>query len=176
MPSEADDYELLSAWTLHTLKAYFEAILREQRDAMKVAADEREKAASIVRDSLESQYRAADSSLERHVAEQVQQIRQIITLNEKALEAANAASEKAIQKAEFATEKRFDSVNAFRAQLVDQASTFAPREVVEPRLTAIESWQAKIVGALALLGVFIPLATALVVYLLTRNAIPVTPP
>lgn len=37
------------------------------------------------------------------------------------------ASEKAVVKAETATEKRFDSVNEFRGQLKDQASTLLPR-------------------------------------------------
>jgi hypothetical protein len=37
------------------------------------------------------------------------------------------SSEKAVAKAEIATEKRFDSVNEFRGQLKDQASTLLPR-------------------------------------------------
>jgi hypothetical protein len=48
------------------------------------------------------------------------------------------ASEKAVSKAEMATEKRFDSVNEFRAQLKDQASTLMPREEAAARFMAIE--------------------------------------
>lgn len=39
-----------------------------------------------------------------------------------------AASDKAITKAEIATERRFESVNEFRAQLADQATTFLRRD------------------------------------------------
>lgn len=45
-----------------------------------------------------------------------------------------AAAEKAIQKAELATEKRFESVNEFRQQLVDQSQTFATKETVQAQL------------------------------------------
>jgi CHASE3 domain sensor protein len=41
--------------------------------------------------------------------------------------AALLAAEKAVAKAETAAEKRFESVNEFRAQLSDQASTFLSR-------------------------------------------------
>ncbi len=137
MPEE--DYELLSAWTLHTLKAYFEAILREQREATNVASVEREKAASIAREGLHEQFKAGDTALERHIAEQVQQIRQVIDLNERAVVAAFDASEKAIQKAEIANEKRFDSANGFRGQLSDQAASFATREVLDTSVKQIHA-------------------------------------
>src|ERR1700730_4191818 len=50
-----------------------------------------------------------------------------------------AASEKAVGKAEMATEKRFDSVNEFRAQLKDQASTLMPREEADVKFRAIDN-------------------------------------
>jgi hypothetical protein len=90
-----------------------------------------------------------------------------------AMEAAFAASEKAILKAENATERRFESVNEFRAQLAEQTTSFMPREVIEPRLAAVEKWQAKIVGALALVTIILPVLVAFAVYLLTRTSIPV---
>ncbi|MBA2724515.1 MAG: hypothetical protein H0U53_00865 [Actinobacteria bacterium] len=40
-------------------------------------------------------------------------------------------------------------------------------------VSSMQKWQFKIIGALALLGVFAPLATGIAVWLLTRNAIPI---
>jgi len=47
------------------------------------------------------------------------------------------AADKAISKSENAADKRFDSVNAFRAQLSDQALTFMPRKESDVRIDAI---------------------------------------
>ncbi len=228
-----------------SVKEHFEKVLSEKERATLVAEREREKAASIARDSMHEQFSAADLALERHITEQVQQIRQVIASGEKAVEAAFASSEKAIQKAEIANEKRFDSVNGFQRQLTTQAATMATREMVETNnrqmsaliernredlaeqrgaylpnttfdtalaewsvwrnkvdvrdveqlsnvisrralddilapivenVTGLQQWQFKIIGALAFLGVFAPLATGLAVYFMTRTAIPITPP
>lgn len=131
--------EAAPAWTLASQKAYFEAILEEQRLAIHTADAEREKSAQIVRESLTQMVTAADAALGRHIEEQVRQIRQIIDLNLTAVDAAFAASEKAIQKAEAATEKRFESVNEFRAQLATQTHSFMPREVAEAKLKEIST-------------------------------------
>lgn len=55
------------------------------------------------------------------------------------------ATERAVSKAEIASEKRFDSVNEFRAQLTDQASTFLTRaesmqrtDTINEKITALE--------------------------------------
>lgn len=122
-----------TAWTLDTLKAYFEAILREQRLAMDMATVEREKAAQILRDGLLHQIESGDHALEHHIQEQVRQIRTIIEMGSAQVQAAFDASEKAILKAETATERRFESVNEFRAQLASQTASFMPREVAEAR-------------------------------------------
>lgn len=47
-----------------------------------------------------------------------------------AINAALQAAEKAVTKAEMASERRFEGVNEFRAQLSDQARTFASEEKV----------------------------------------------
>ncbi len=52
-------------------------------------------------------------------------------------QAALDAADKAILKQEAAIEKRFDAVNAFRAQLADQASSFLPRKESDVRMDAI---------------------------------------
>jgi len=56
---------------------------------------------------------------------------------DKAVQAALLAAEKAVNKAENASERRFESVNEFRAQLADQASTFIPRSEAEARISAL---------------------------------------
>lgn len=124
-------------WTLHTLKSYFEAILREQRQATEMASTEREKAAQILREGLAHQIDSGDRALEHHIQEQVRQIRTIIDMGSAQVRAAFDASEKAILKAEVATERRFESVNEFRAQLASQTASFMPREVAEARLAEI---------------------------------------
>ena len=60
-----------------------------------------------------------------------------ILAQDKAVQIAMIASEKAVVKAEVAAEKRFESVNEFRAQLTDQATTFMPRAEAEQRLSAL---------------------------------------
>jgi hypothetical protein len=54
-----------------------------------------------------------------------------------AVNTAMTAAEKAVAKAEAAAERRFESVNEFRAQLADQASSFMPRTEAEQRITAM---------------------------------------
>lgn len=58
-------------------------------------------------------------------------------LQKEAVETALVAAEKAVTKAETAAEKRFESVNEFRAQLTDQASTFVMRKELDVRLDAM---------------------------------------
>lgn len=48
-----------------------------------------------------------------------------------AVTAALTAAKEAVDKAERAADKRFESVNEFRAQLADQASTFISRELAD---------------------------------------------
>ena len=61
-----------------------------------------------------------------------------LTAQEKAVEAALLAAKEAVTKAEAATEKRFDSVNAFRAQLADQSASFMPRAEYDANHKALE--------------------------------------
>lgn len=53
---------------------------------------------------------------------------QRFTAQQEAIHAALLAAKEAVSKAESATERRFDAVNEFRAQLADQASTFARQD------------------------------------------------
>jgi hypothetical protein len=87
-----------SGWSVETLRAH----LQRQLDDLRAALDERH----------QTQTKAVDTAF---IAQQT------------AMQAALQAVEKAITKAEIASDKRFESVNAFRAQLNDQAATFMPR-------------------------------------------------
>lgn len=160
-------------WTVRTLKAYIEAILEEQRRAIHTADEEREKSAQIVREALSQQITAADAALSQHIGEQIRQVRQVIELNGKAVDAAFAASEKAILKAETAAERRFESVNEFRAQLADQTQTFMPREVAEAKIdevgkkvddltSRVNVTQGKAAGVSASVGLMIAVAAIVI--------------
>jgi hypothetical protein len=74
---------------------------------------------------------------ERHVA-QGRAIDAAMAAADKAVQAALDAAEKAVDKAERASEKRFESVNEFRGQLVDQAKTFMPRAEYTVQHQALE--------------------------------------
>lgn len=74
---------------------------------------------------------------ERILAEKDAAYAQRFEAQEKAVEAALIAQKEAVQKAETAAEKRFDSVNEFRAQLSDQATTFMPRREAESSMRAM---------------------------------------
>ena len=80
----------------------------------------RDKAAQVLKESLQDEVRMADGNLLQHIQHQKEQVA-----------AAFAASEKAIQKAETAVDKRLDGMNEIRQTLVDQQITFVGRLVFE---------------------------------------------
>ncbi len=65
---------------------------------------------------------------------------------ERAAVLALAGSDKAMQKAEVSVDDRLKAMNEFRASLTDQTSTFANKEAVEFRLTAIDKQLATLAG------------------------------
>ena len=96
---------------------------------------------------------------------------------EKGTAAALAAAKEAVAKAEVATEKRFESVNEFREQLKDQQLTFLARneflttnKTISDRLDTVEGTQSKMVGALILLVVVMPIITGIIVFYVTHKA------
>ena len=172
------------------------ALRGEQQRALDQANQEREKAAQNLRVELARAIAEGDDRLREHIQNQIVQIREALASADKLeierVDAANVKtdgvrrevqlvqgfSEQAISKAEVSTEKRFESVNEFRAQLADTIATFVPREVFDTegrRISAVEAFQSKILGALALFGILVPILTALAVYLLTRHGITVLP-
>lgn len=93
-----------------------------------------------------------------------------------------SSSDKAIAKSEAATEKRFQSVNAFREQLAEQATTFMPREVAEAQmielrkkldeLTArVDTAAGKSLGANAVVGLIVAAVTVISAVILGANGI-----
>lgn len=99
-------------------------------------------------DNLEKHLATQIESERRHAATQLQAaadltdakfvtFRTLVDGQARQVELALDASDKAIGKAEIANEKRFDSVNAFRQQLNDQAATFMPRTEAEGIVTGL---------------------------------------
>lgn len=121
-----------------SLKDHFEAILREQQRAVEQATAEREKAAAVLRESLLSRVTQGDESLERHIKEQIAQIRNIINGQQELVDQAFDSSQQAIVKAEQATEKRLDLLNEFRAQAADEQKRFLPIDVYTEKHTALQ--------------------------------------
>lgn len=73
---------------------------------------------------------------------------------ERAVAAALLSAEKAVVKAEIATEKRFESVNEFRGQLADQATSLLSRNeyltghrALEEKITGVKEQQSAGTGA-----------------------------
>lgn len=83
------------------------------------------------------------------LAEKDKRDEQRFQANKEAINAALLAAEKAVVKAEAAAEKRFEGTNEFRAQLDDQAKTFASNEKVDllvDRINRMETAQSMQAG------------------------------
>lgn len=87
---------------------------------------------------------------------------------EKAVNSALIAAKEAVTKAETAAEKRFDSVNEFRGQLKDQASTLMPRTETESRLNGLEDKIGSITTTV-FTAVFLGIAVVTCVLLILRR-------
>jgi len=86
-----------------------------------------------------------------------------------------AASDKATTKAEDALTRRLESMNEIRAQLGEQATTFARQDVVNTqfigvieRLGRLEGFQNRMMGALVVVPMVTSVLVGLVVYFVTR--------
>lgn len=96
----------------------------------------------------------------------------------------------AIDKASHALDARLESMNLFRAQILEERVQLLTKEeyeqrhaslearldvargALESRLAALERWQSKIIGALALVIFLTPLVTALLVWVITNHNAP----
>ncbi len=151
-----------------TLREYIESILAEQRQALRVAEEEREKSAAALRKEVDRAVREGDERLREHIANQISQIRGDLISSEKLeltrIEKVEAqvrsasreiqivldASRQAIEKAEHANDRRLDLLNEFRAQQSDEAKKYLQRsehasfkEQVTDRLSGMELRQAR---------------------------------
>ena len=89
------------------------------------------------------------------------------------------ASHEAVAKAEDAMTLRLEGMNEFRSQIQSERATYATREQRDDdqkRVGRIEATIAKLVGGLILASFLMPLLTGVIVYLLTRHAIPTSRP
>lgn len=91
-----------------------------------------------VRNLMTEALEAADKRYDQRFEGQEKAVNAALAAAEKAVNAALVAADRAVAKAEIAAEKRFDSVNEFRGQLRDQATTLLPRAEADARLLAIE--------------------------------------
>lgn len=142
------------------------ALHAEQQRASDIAERERTKTAEALGTGLTLAISEGDERLREHIASQVQQIEaalhaaealsyERISRLESGIDSADRqaatrvsalndlvqqqfdSTREAVSKAEAANEKRFESVNAFRAQLGDQAAQFLPREVADAQFVEL---------------------------------------
>lgn len=121
---------LSAAEQLVSLKEYIYQIISERDRQYAQRFEAQQKAVDAALAAQDKATAAAFSAAEKAVAA-------ALAAQEKATNAAFAAANSAVQKAEFANEKRLDSVNEFRAQLKDQASTLATRSEVNVQFRAL---------------------------------------
>lgn len=117
------------------------ALRGEQQRAIDHADTEREKAAQILREALVQQIQTGDAALQQHIEDQIAQVGILIDSYTRLAGVQHEASEKAILKAENAAEKRFESVNEFRAQLAAQTASFLPRETFDVFNSQTADWK-----------------------------------
>jgi hypothetical protein len=101
----------------------------------------------------------------------------LLTERDKRLDERFRAQERALDKAETAMTRRLDSMNEIRDQLNQQSQTFLPRETFDGILQEWTAWRrvaensmARVRGGLFVLGLGVPIATAVIVYLINKGA------
>lgn len=166
MDDNARHSDAMGGWTSETLLRYFEAILEEQRRGMLVAAEEREKAASALRNELARAILEGDRGLRDHIVQQMNQLdaslvsaeklevqriaecKAMITSVQREISIAFAASEKAIEKQEANAQEWRHGANEWRQQSAERersqaqelatlSSTFIRSDTAEARFNAV---------------------------------------
>ena len=146
------------------LREYIEAILFENRQATLLAEQEREKAASALRDALTERITAGDVSLERHIEAQIESVRLALVaqkeLSDQRQEAAKEAVEKAFSasselahkhndliqqqdrdKEKFATKIDLLHLREVLNKIDEEQRASLPREVFDRTLEESTSWR-----------------------------------
>lgn len=62
-----------------SVRGYFERVMKEQQEALRVAEVEREKSAANVRRALEENMKAGDERLQDHITHQIESVRSALT-------------------------------------------------------------------------------------------------
>lgn len=148
------------------LREYIDTLFASYLRSDEQADRERVRSADALAGALSRSIAEGDDRLREHIANQVEQIKATLQATEqlgvertRKMESESLLERQqldrrftamveireqrfesmklAVDKAEAATDKRFDSVNAFRAQLADQTSAFLPREVAETQFAEI---------------------------------------
>ncbi len=166
---------------------HLERVMKEQQEALRVAETEREKAALNLRIALERDIHAGDARLQDHITHQVEQVRQALAsltlLNHERdgrMDDRFSAHREAIQKAEDSLNRRLEGMNAFQQQITEERSMYLLRDTFD---TTLETWtiwrggvdkfQYRLLGAFGLAMIIMPMIVGVLVYFLTRTAIPI---
>jgi hypothetical protein len=106
------------------------------------------------------------AALDRLIAAELAGLRREIVLT-------NSQSERAIHLASQESKERLEAHNGLIEQMRQQASHYATREIVAinhetslRRFERVEKWQAQMTGALVLISLALPIATAYLIHLL----------
>jgi hypothetical protein len=100
----------------------------------------------------------------------------VISDLEKRLAGQRDDDRRAVDKAEASMNRRLDAMNEIREQLGAQRADFLPRETFDTILEDWRKWRggietaiARVKGGLAVLALGVPLATAIIVWLINRG-------
>jgi len=181
-----------------SLEQYFERILKEEREATRLAEEEREKTAVNVRLALEQSMESGGARLQDHIDNQVTQVRAALTalnqvlherdlrqedkweFSQKAIDKAEASLKDALDKAEESLNKRLVGMNDFQKQITLERTSYVLRETYDASLESWVAWrggvdkfQYRLMGAFALAMIIMPIIVGVMVYFLTRTAIPI---
>jgi hypothetical protein len=117
-------------WTVETLKEYVDVQFTGLRNMLEERFQMQTKA-------VDAAFSAQQMAMQTAKTEQGIAMVTALAAQKEAVQTAMAAAEKAVAKAEASADKRFESVNEFRAQLADQATTFASKSDVDIRMKGL---------------------------------------
>lgn len=117
-------------WTMKTLKEYEDVRLNDLKGMLQERYEMQTKA-------VDAAFNAQQIAMQTAKIEQATAMTTALDAAKDAVSTAMSASEKAVAKAETSTDKRFEAVNEFRAQLSDQAATFATRNDLDVRFQSL---------------------------------------
>ncbi len=158
--------ELNSLDSRISIRGFFERVMTEQREAMRLAEAEREKAAANVRRALEENMAMGDARLQDHIDHQVEQVKQalvslqlLLTEKDGRMDDRFESFREAIGKADAAMTVRLQGMNEFRAQINQERANYITREFIDEqakgtaeRISRLENWQGKIVGGITVVA------------------------